>query len=873
LAGSVSELREWRAPADRAQRYDRVLLELSMCDAVTRSDLSDALRVICQTSARTLEVGRAGVWLYDEAFTRLTSRVVFESSSQSFLPSLEIRAADNPPYFEALEQERVLAIDDACRDERTKAFTPGYLKPLGISSMLDAPIRSRGRLLGVVCHEHTGPARTWDPEEERFAASLGDLVAVALAADERTRAETALRESEACYRLLVDGARDLIFNLDPAGTVRSLNPALETLLGWQPSAWVGRHFARLVHPDDLGTALELFGRAISGEPLPTFEIRLQNAAGQPIWFEFTISALSQYDGIASVFGVGREVTARKRAEVRRRVLDEVGRTLTRCGENFGEALALAHEALARELPCDRIATVVSDPETGALTVTSCRHSAGRAAADAEGAEGFAPEDLVRRAMATNAVQLAGASEHAVVAAPLRCPDGTIGALVAERAGRIGFDAEQVELCQSAARELALAITAERRRQEQEENAFVAESLAHLGQELITSLDLPVLLDRLCRSTAEVLGCDSSHTFLLDENGTFEQVASHGDPPQLTEVLRSLPITAEQSRGLVAAMEREWVVLSRPGDGLLADHLWEAYGTTSAIIIALRRGSRLVGAQSAALRAGHGEFGRRHVRIALGLARLASLAIANARLVAELEAASRLKSDFVATMSHELRTPLNVILGYNEILLEELGSLDPGHGEALHCMRSSAMELLELIEATLDLSRLEAGRAPLQLADVDLRAWMDEVRHETVALRAAKNQLSFDWRAPNEVHAHTDALKLKVILKNLLSNAIKFTAAGSIDVAVAQRDGKIEISVRDTGIGMSPETQAVMFEAYRQGDGSMTREYGGVGLGLYIVSRLVDALCGTIEVESEPGRGSTFRVRVPADARTTRGLAG
>ena len=871
----MSELREWRAPADRAQRYDRVLLELSMCDAVTRCDLSEALRAICKTSARTLEVGRSGVWLYDEDFTRLTSWVVFESSTQSFLPTLEISAADNPSYFDALEQERVLAIDDACRDERTRAFTPGYLRPHGISSMLDAPIRSRGRLLGVVCHEHTGPVRSWDPEEERFAASLGDLVAVALAANERTRAEAALRESEACYRLLVDGARDLIFNLDPTGTVRSLNPALESLLGWRPSSWVGRHFAGLIFPEDLGAALDLFGRALSGEPLPTFEIRLQDAAGRPIWFEFTISVLNQEDRIASVFGVGRDVTARKQAEVRRRVLDEIGRTLSRCGENFDEALALAHDTLERELPCDRIATIVTDPETGALSIAACRDGtiSAEAGEDAYGASEAASDELVRRVMTTGAVQLPDAPEQAIVAAPLRCPEGTIGALVAHRAGRVAFDPEQVELCQSAARELAVAITAERRRKEQEENAFVAASLAHLGQELIASLDLPVLLDRLCRLTAEALGCDASHTFLRDENGTFEQVASHGDPPQLAEALRSLPITEADSRGLVAAMEREWVVISRPGDGLLADHLWEAYGTSSAIIVALRRGPRLVGAQSAALRPGNGEFGRRQMRIALGIARLASLAIANARLVAELEAASRLKSDFVATMSHELRTPLNVILGYNEILLEQLGTMDAEQGEALHCMRSSALQLLELIEATLDLSRLEAGRAPLQLADVDLRALMDDVRHETASLRAVKGHLDVGWRAPNRLHAHTDALKLKVILKNLISNAVKFTATGSIEISIGERDEAIEIAVRDTGIGMTRETRAVMFEAYRQGDGSMTREYGGVGLGLYIVARLVEALSGTIEVESEPGRGSTFRVLVPADSRVGRAVTG
>ena len=218
------------------------------------------------------------------------------------------------------------------------------------------------------------------------------------------------------------------------------------------------------------------------------------------------------------------------------------------------------------------------------------------------------------------------------------------------------------------------------------------------------------------------------------------------------------------------------------------------------------------------------------------------------------------------MSHELRTPLNVIIGYNELLLDEVfGTLSPEQAASLDRVGTSARELLELISATLDISRLETGRAALNLQDIDLVELLNEVEAETRALRE-KPGVESVWRiAPDLPRLQSDAVKLKVLLKNLIANAVKFTDHGSVTISVAARGDWLECTVADTGIGMSAETRAIIFEPFRQGDSSTTRRYGGVGLGLYIVSRLLALLSGRIDVESQLGKGSTFRVSIPLDA--------
>lgn len=227
---------------------------------------------------------------------------------------------------------------------------------------------------------------------------------------------------------------------------------------------------------------------------------------------------------------------------------------------------------------------------------------------------------------------------------------------------------------------------------------------------------------------------------------------------------------------------------------------------------------------------------------------------------QAESANRLKSDFLTIMSHELRTPLISIIGYNDLLRDGVaGSLNDEQIDALEKIDRNSKRLLELITSMLDLSSLEAKST--ELREVNLSDLLEDLKSDAEDLYK-KSNLDIVWKVEQGLSLRTDPVKLKVILKNLINNAMKFTEQGSVTVEARLQNKGIEIGVTDTGIGIPPEAQQLIFEPFRQLEGPLTRQHGGVGLGLYIVKRFVKSLGGTINVDSEVGRGSTFRIWIP-----------
>ena len=235
----------------------------------------------------------------------------------------------------------------------------------------------------------------------------------------------------------------------------------------------------------------------------------------------------------------------------------------------------------------------------------------------------------------------------------------------------------------------------------------------------------------------------------------------------------------------------------------------------------------------------------------------------------LEQASALKSQFLANMSHEFRTPLNAILGYTHMLLNGVtGPISEPQRKSLTRIDSNSQHLLALINDILDITRIEAGRMPLNLSTFKIPTLVEEVMSELEPIIKRSN-LSVRAVMPRNLPGpKSDRQKVKQIVLNLLSNALKFTPAGSITIAASYdaRERTIGIGVGDTGVGIAPDDQLKVFEDFRQLDSSPARGYGGTGLGLSICRRLSQMLGGTIDLDSEVGKGSTFTLRLPARLR-------
>ncbi|MBI1818360.1 MAG: PAS domain S-box protein [Deltaproteobacteria bacterium] len=379
-------------------------------------------------------------------------------------------------------------------------------------------------------------------------------------------------------------------------------------------------------------------------------------------------------------------------------------------------------------------------------------------------------------------------------------------------------------------------------------AFQA-TLAEVSLALHAAQTLDELCLLICSQGRRLLGVSAARLFLVRETGLVP-VASEG----ATAFLSQEHYPLDRGGSLVITL--------RTGTTMAVDSNGEPNVPPTVLLLPLngRRGPLGV----LALHEPHtpGCLDDRLSQRAEILAMQAAVAVENAQLIEELRRADRLKSDFLASVSHDLRTPLNVIIGYTDLQIEGvLGPVTAEQLDALRRMRSTSLSLAALINATLDLNRLEAGRSLIESVPVSLDQLWAELLLEFEEY-PDWGQVPLRWQADAVPGFCSDPEKLKLIVRNLVSNALKFTRAGTITITIGYDAAarRLELTVADSGPGIAAEDLPQIFGMFRQG----AHARGGVGLGLYLVKRVVELLGGEINVTSRIGVGSTFRVALPAD---------
>jgi signal transduction histidine kinase len=395
-----------------------------------------------------------------------------------------------------------------------------------------------------------------------------------------------------------------------------------------------------------------------------------------------------------------------------------------------------------------------------------------------------------------------------------------------------------------------------------------ELMVQVSRTLTSTLDIERLLSVIIETAAQLVDSQGA-SIILEDQRTGALIFRAAAGPKSDELLNMRVPIEGSIAGTVFKTQEPLIVQDTHTD---PRHYSEVdrdiqFTTQSILAVPMVFKERTIGVLEAVNKLNHGRFSEHDVQTLSTLAAQAAIAIENARLVAELKEANvrlaeldRLKSDFIAIASHELRTPLGLILGYASFLREEA---DGATSEELNMVLRAAMQLKGLIEDMVNLNYLEARSAILNLSECSLREIIEEAMESQGQFAATKSLQIFPSLPAVSMRVRADREKILIVLNNLLDNAIKFTPAGGrVQVAVRPQTGMVAVSVTDTGIGIPPDDLERIFERFYQVESHLTREEGGMGLGLCIARGMVELHGGRIWAESVQGRGSRFTFTLP-----------
>ncbi len=681
------------------------------------------------------------------------------------------------------------------------------MRAFRLHSYIAVPLTARGRVLGAISFTFAESIRAYNEHDFALAKEIARRVSLVL---ENVRLFEELRESEGRFRTIIETSPDVIYTIALDGTLASLSPAFETLTGWSSETWLGRHFAPIVHPEDLPTALERFHAVLSGRTLPPFQIRILTRSGTYLTAEFRTRPYMQEGAIIGAIGVAQDITERVLAE---KSLRESERRLRRLldSNTFGVVFG-------------RLEGEIISANDYFLRMT-----------------GYTPDDL-----------LSGSIHWETLTPPeYRATDRL--ALDKLRATGVcsPYEKEYVRKDGSRVPVLMGAAVLDEPYEEGEEIAAFLLDLTELHQvleELRESEDLLAEAQRMGRIGSWDWEVSADRITWSEEMYTIYGVDRSTFSPTLDGFISLIhPDDRDRVGGIVGNSYRT-------GEPFHYHH--RIIRPDGEIRVLRAHGKVIRNAEGTVVRMrGSGQDVTEARKAEEEITRLnEDLEARVVERTAQLEASNKELEAFAYSVSHDLRAPLRSIDGFCKILLDDYGpGLDDEGREYLDRARRASQRLGQLIDDLLNLSRVT--RSEMRFEEVDLSWIAERIAQE---LRQTEPERTVRWKIAPRIVARGDARLLHLVMQNLLGNAWKFTARNPdavISFGEEIRDGRRTMFVRDNGVGFSMAYVDKLFHSFQRLHSPA--EFPGSGIGLATVARIIRRHGGIVSAEAAPGKGATF----------------
>jgi PAS domain S-box-containing protein len=728
--------------------------------------------------------------------------------------------------------------------------------------------------------------------------------AVAAHRESERRQEQALarlRQSEERLHRLLERIQDGVLIIQD-GRLAYANAAFAAIAGDTREALAGADFRDFVPVEDREGLAERYRRwEESQAQAGGFETRLLTRTGELRVVSVRAGSV-EFEGRRSVVATIRDITRERRMEQevkahaeRLAAINEIANAVN-LSLTIEDIFAVAAEEIRRLMPFDRLTIALIAEDGLAVEVVAVGLKARRQRARLSREQvawafrrptawcecGDEPEpEHVRELMAE-------AEVRAVASVPLVSKERVIGSLCLGRLRDQPFATLDLAVLEPVTRHIAIALDNARLIEAVRQRSHEFESLLEIGRGILERLDLAELLPLVTRSVNEVMG--TQHCLLMLRHADdLEVAAQEGLEPEVLGHLRRLRL-GQSLTGWVAREGRSLAVSELQEDPRAEfKDVALRHGYRSYLGVPLRRGAEILGTLEVVTKQTR-RFGPEDQELMGAFAAQAAVALENARLFEEvrshaailaeankrLEELDRLRQQYLRNVSHEFRTPLTVIKGYAEYLIDAGTPDEHGLKDVMRVVVESCDRVIDMVDTLIEVSRVEEGGAAertLQVQRLDLRevaaASLDPLRHA-----AGKKGIELATEFPSEpLSLHGDGGLLHQVVRKLVDNAVKYSPPGGRVVVRARAEGEeLALEVQDQGIGIPPEHLPRIFEKFYMVDGGIARRVGGTGVGLYLVREIVRLHRGTVEVVSQPGQGSVFRVRLPREFRSTRAQA-